>query len=107
MKVWMNTGSSRGPGRAIAEAVLASGDSLFATARKTEGLNGLVESFGDRIATFPLDVADARVAGEAVRMAASHFGRLDVLVNNAGYGPLGPIGLYSRARTLLCRLPSA
>jgi NAD(P)-dependent dehydrogenase (short-subunit alcohol dehydrogenase family) len=91
MKVWMITGSSRGLGRAIAEAALAHGDCLFATARKPEGLNDLVRRFGDRLATFPLDVADAEASGEAVRMAESHFGRLDVLVNNAGYGTLGPI----------------
>lgn len=91
MKVWLITGSSRGLGRAIAEAALAHGDRLLATARKTEPLNDLVERFGDRLATFPLDVSDAESAGEAVRFAVSRFGRLDVLVNNAGYGTVGPI----------------
>ena len=91
MKVWLITGSSRGLGRAIAEAVLANGDRLLATARKIEPLNELIERFGDRIAPFPLDVADAEAAGKAVTMAVSQFGRLDVLVNNAGYGTLSPI----------------
>jgi NAD(P)-dependent dehydrogenase (short-subunit alcohol dehydrogenase family) len=91
MKTWLITGSSRGLGRAIAEAVLAKGDRLLATARKTQALNDLVERFGDRIATFPLDVADAPAATEAVKMAVSKFGRLDVLVNNAGYGTVSPI----------------
>jgi NAD(P)-dependent dehydrogenase (short-subunit alcohol dehydrogenase family) len=91
MKVWLITGSSRGLGRAIAEAVLVKGGRLLATARKTEALNDLVERFGNRVVTFPLDVADAEAAGEAVKMAVSRFGRLDVLVNNAGYGTVGPI----------------
>jgi NAD(P)-dependent dehydrogenase (short-subunit alcohol dehydrogenase family) len=91
MKVWLITGSSRGLGRAIAEAVLGKGDRLLATARKTQALNDLVERFGDRIATFPLDVADSAAAAEAVNAAVSKFGRLDVLVNNAGYGTVSPI----------------
>ncbi|HKD06057.1 MAG TPA: SDR family NAD(P)-dependent oxidoreductase [Bryobacteraceae bacterium] len=91
MKVWMITGSSRGLGRAIAEAVLAKGDRLFATARQTQALKDLVDRFGDRIETFPLDVTDAVAAAKAVNMAVSTFGRLDVLVNNAGYGTVSPI----------------
>jgi NAD(P)-dependent dehydrogenase (short-subunit alcohol dehydrogenase family) len=91
MKVWLITGSSRGLGRAIAEAVLAKGDRLLATARNTQALNDLVDRFGDRIAPFPLDVADSAAAAEAVKTAVSKFGRLDVLVNNAGYGTVSPI----------------
>src|SRR5215510_2424148 len=91
MKVWLITGSSRGIGRAIAEAVLTRGDRLLATARNTQSLNDLTQQVGGRIATFPLDVADASAATEAVNMAVSKFGRLDLLVNNAGYGTVSPI----------------
>src|SRR5262245_17591030 len=91
MKVWLITGSSRGLGRAIAEAVLAKGHRLLATARKTQALDDLVERFDERIATFPLDVADSAAATEAVNVAVAKFGRLDVLVNNAGYGTVSPI----------------
>jgi NAD(P)-dependent dehydrogenase (short-subunit alcohol dehydrogenase family) len=90
-KVWLITGSSRGLGRSIAEAVLASGDRLIATARQTESLQDLVERFGERVSLFPLDVAEAHAASQAIEKAVSTFGRLDVLVNNAGYGTIGAI----------------
>lgn len=85
-KVWFITGSSRGFGRSLAEAVLAKGDRLMATARKPEQLSGLVEQYGDRVRTAALDVTDPDQAEAAVRAAVEAFGRLDVLVNNAGYG---------------------
>lgn len=90
-KVWLVTGSSRGLGRSIAEAVLAQGDCLLATARRTEGLQDLAERYGTRIATFSLDVAESDAAERAVQKAVATFGRLDVLVNNAGYGTIGSI----------------
>jgi len=90
-KVWLITGASRGLGRALAEAVLAGGYKLVATARKPSQLAGLVERHGDQVRTVPLDVTDERAAGPAVKAAIEAFGRLDVLVNNAGYGNVAPI----------------
>ena len=89
-KVWLVTGSSRGLGRDIAEAVLAHGDRLVATARRPEQLADLVARYGDRVRTVALDVADAEAARAAVAFAVDAFGRLDVLVNNAGYGHAMP-----------------
>src|SRR4051794_6683740 len=83
-KVWLITGSSRGFGRALAEAVLAGGDKLVATARKPAQLADLLERFGTQVSAVALDVTDARAADEAVNEAVDAFGRLDVLVNNAG-----------------------
>src|SRR5882762_8499487 len=89
-KVWLVTGSASGLGRNIAEAVLASGDRLVATARDPRRLEDLVKKYGDQIRTAPLDVADERVARAAVQVAVDAFGRLDVVVNNAGYGDIAP-----------------
>jgi NAD(P)-dependent dehydrogenase (short-subunit alcohol dehydrogenase family) len=90
-KVWLITGSSRGLGRALAEAVLAGGHKLVATARNPAPLADLVGRYGDRVRAVALDVTDARAAGDAIRAAVDAFGRLDVLVNNAGYGDVGSI----------------
>lgn len=90
-KVWLITGSSRGMGRAIAEAVLNAGDRLVATARNTAQLSGLVATYGDQVRAVPLDVTDEAAIATAANVAISAFGRLDVLVNNAGYGDMGPI----------------
>jgi NAD(P)-dependent dehydrogenase (short-subunit alcohol dehydrogenase family) len=90
-KVWLITGSSRGLGRALAEAVLAEGHKLVATARKPAQLAELVERYGDQIRAVALDVTDEPAAGNAIRVATDAFGRLDVLVNNAGYGDVGSI----------------
>ena len=89
-KVWLVTGSASGLGRNIAEAVLASGDRLVATARDPRGLQGLAEKYGDQIRTAPLDVADEQAARASVQVAVDAFGRLDVVVNNAGYGDIAP-----------------
>jgi len=89
-KVWLVTGSASGLGRNIAEAVLASGDRLVATARDPRRLEDLVEKYGDRVRTAPLDVADEAAAHAAVQGAVDAFGRLDVVVNNAGYGDVAP-----------------
>lgn len=90
-QVWLITGSSRGLGRALAEAVLAAGHKLVATARNPAQLDDLVRRYGDRIRTIALDVSDEQAASDAVKMAIEAFGRLDVLVNNAGYGDIGSI----------------
>ena len=97
-KVWLVTGSASGLGREIAEAVLASGDRLLATARDSRQLNDLVERYGEQVCTAPLDVADEAAAKAAVAKAIDIFGRLDVLVNNAGYGDTAPFEQMSSER---------
>ncbi|OLF55563.1 oxidoreductase [Pseudomonas chlororaphis] len=87
-KVWLITGSASGLGRNIAEAVLAAGDRLVATARQPRQLDDLVRRYGDRVRAVALDVTDSAAAKAAVQVAIGVFGRLDVLVNNAGYGQL-------------------
>ena len=89
-KVWLITGAARGLGRSVAEAVLASGDRLVAGARDPGRLADLQKRYGDRIRTVVLDVTDANAARAAVQTAVDCFGRLDVLVNNAGYGHVAP-----------------
>ncbi|TCM96398.1 NADP-dependent 3-hydroxy acid dehydrogenase YdfG [Paenibacillus sp. BK033] len=90
-KVWFITGSSRGFGRSLAEAVLANGDRLIATARRTEQLADLKERYGSQVRLVPLDVTSYEQAEAAVQEAFEAFGRLDVLVNNAGYGNVSSI----------------
>src|SRR5436190_749973 len=87
-QIWLITGSSRGLGRALAQAVLAAGHKLVATARDPKQLSPLVERYGDQVRAVALDVTDERAAAAAVQTAVDSFGRLDVLVNNAGYGDL-------------------
>jgi NAD(P)-dependent dehydrogenase (short-subunit alcohol dehydrogenase family) len=89
-RVWLVTGASRGFGRAISEAILARGERLVATARGAD----FVESFGrghPEALAVPLDVTDIDQASAAVDQAVEGFGRLDVVVNNAGYGHFGAI----------------
>ena len=88
-KVWLVTGSSRGLGRAIASAVASAGDRLVATARRPDELRFLTDEFGDRVRTTALDVTDSQAARAAVDFAVEQFGRLDVVVNNAGYANVG------------------
>ena len=97
-KVWLVTGSASGLGRNIAEAVLASGDRLVATARDPRRLEDLVEKYGDQVRTARLDVADEDAAQAAVQVAVDAFGRLDVVVNNAGYGDIAPFEQVSSER---------
>src|SRR3984893_15315016 len=89
-KVWLITGSGNGLGRAIAEAALAAGDSVVAGARRTEELAPLVAQYGQRVKPVRLDVREEAAAKAAVQLAVDTFGRLDVLVNNAGYGQFAP-----------------
>ncbi|GHO58114.1 oxidoreductase [Ktedonobacter robiniae] len=84
-KVWLITGSSRGLGRSLAEAVLQHGDQLVATARKPEQLSDLAVKYGKQMRTIALDVTNPEQARAAVATAIEAFGRLDVVVNNAGY----------------------
>jgi len=88
-KIWFITGSSRGLGRSLTEAVLASGDKVAATARDTNTLADLVEKYPDHIHPIKLDVTNHDEVYAAVANAVSHFGRIDVLVNNAGFGIIG------------------
>ena len=84
-KIWLVTGSSRGLGRALTEAVLAAGDRVVGTARKPEQLDDLAAKYGDQVRAVALDVTDATAARDAVRTALDEFGGLDVVANNAGY----------------------
>ena|SRR5437763_6647169 len=97
-KVWLVTGSASGLGRNIAEAVLESGDRLVATARDTKRLDDLVKEYGGRVRAVPLDVTDESAAQAAVQTAVAAFGRLDVVVNNAGYGDIAPFEQLSAER---------
>jgi len=90
-QTWFITGSSRGFGRALVRAALRAGDQVAATARKPEQLGELVAEYGDRIQPLALDVTDAAAARTALREAQARFGRLDVIVNNAGYANVSPI----------------
>lgn len=92
-KVWLITGSSRGIGRALAEAVLASGDQLVATAlaHEIDRLSDLAERHSGQVRVVPLDVTAEEEIAPAIRSALDAFGRLDVLVNNAGYGNVSPL----------------
>lgn len=88
-KVWFITGTSRGFGREWAIAALERGDRVAATARDTATLADLVEKFGDALLPIALDVTDRDADFAAVQQAHDHFGRLDIVVNNAGYGQFG------------------
>lgn len=94
-KVWFITGSSRGLGRSLADAVLANGDQVAATARNTKQLDDLVGKYPGQIRAIELDVTNYLQINEAIKEAISHFGRIDVLVNNAGFGIIGAAEAYS------------
>jgi NAD(P)-dependent dehydrogenase (short-subunit alcohol dehydrogenase family) len=97
MKTWFITGTSRGFGRLWSIAALDRGDRVVATARSTDALADLVERYGERILALPLDVTDRSAVFAAVRQGHEHFGRLDIVVNNAGYGQFGMIEELSEA----------
>lgn len=96
-KVWFITGTSKGFGRVWAEAALARGDRVAATARDVKTLQPLVERYGDLVAALALDVTDKAQVDAAVAEAIKRFGRIDVAVNNAGYGLFGTIEEVSEA----------
>jgi NAD(P)-dependent dehydrogenase (short-subunit alcohol dehydrogenase family) len=89
-KVWLVTGSARGLGRKIVEAALAAGERVVATARNPRDLADLVERYGEQVRAVALDVTDSAAARAAVQATLDAFGRLDVVVNNAGFGHLAP-----------------
>ena len=88
--IWLITGSGNGLGRNIADAALKAGDNVIAGARRTEELASLVAQYGQRVKPVTLEVRDEAAAKAAVQLAVDSFGRLDVLVNNAGYGKIAP-----------------
>ena len=90
-KTWFITGASRGFGHEWAQAALERGDRVAATARDTATLDPLVAEHGDAVLPLRLDVTDRSAGFAAVQQAAEHFGRLDVVVNNAGYGHFGMV----------------
>ena len=90
-KIWFITGSSRGLGRSITVTVLRAGDRVVATARNPKQLDDLVAEFGDAVYPVALDVTNNQQVVDAVDAAVKHFGRLDVVVNNAGYGDLASV----------------
>ena len=90
-KVWFVTGSSRGFGRSFVEAALSRGDKVAATARNAGDLDDLASSYGDAVFPLKLDVTEKAAVFETVRQAKDRFGRLDIIVNNAGYGLFGAV----------------
>jgi NAD(P)-dependent dehydrogenase (short-subunit alcohol dehydrogenase family) len=91
MSVWFITGASRGFGAEIVSAALAAGHDVVATARTTPGITERHPDAGDHLQVVPLDVTDPDAAATAVQTALGRFGRIDVLVNNAGRGTLGAV----------------
>jgi NAD(P)-dependent dehydrogenase (short-subunit alcohol dehydrogenase family) len=91
IKVWFITGTSKGFGRVWAEAALARGDRVAATARDIRTIAPLIERYGDQVAAITLDVTDKAAVDAAVTETQTRFGRLDVVINNAGYGLFGTI----------------
>jgi NAD(P)-dependent dehydrogenase (short-subunit alcohol dehydrogenase family) len=96
-KTWFITGTSRGFGREWTIAALDRGDRVAATARNTSSLDDLVATYGDGLLPIALDVTDRPAAFAAVKQAHDHFGTLDIIVNNAGYGQFGMIEELSEA----------
>lgn len=89
MKTWFITGANRGFGLEIARAALGAGDAVVATARNPQEIEAALSGFADRLLPLRLDVTDPKEIASAVEAAKTRFGRIDVLVNNAGYGQLG------------------
>jgi NAD(P)-dependent dehydrogenase (short-subunit alcohol dehydrogenase family) len=96
-KIWFITGSSRGFGRVWAEAALKRGDKVVATARNPAVLQPLVAAYGRSVLPLALDVTNRAAAFAAVAKARDEFGRLDIVLNNAGYGQLGAVEELSEA----------
>jgi len=90
-KVWLITGTSRGFGRVFAESALERGDKVAATARNVDSLTSLSDKYGDSVLPLALDVTDKAAVAATVAAAHDRFGRLDIVVNNAGYGLFGMV----------------
>ncbi|NMH28249.1 SDR family NAD(P)-dependent oxidoreductase [Flavobacterium silvaticum] len=90
-KVWFITGSSRGFGKVWTQAALERGDKVAATARNLSGISHMKEQFGDNVLTLELDVTNPEQVKTTVQQAYDHFGRLDIVLNNAGYSLVGTI----------------
>src|ERR1700737_5021698 len=90
-KVFLITGASRGFGKIWAEAFLKRGDKVAATARNLDALKDLVEKYGDQVLLVQLDVNNREECFQAATKVNEHFGQIDVLINNAGYGLFGTI----------------
>src|ERR1017187_5361166 len=94
-RIWFITGSSRGLGRSLTEAVLAHGDQVAATARNPEQLKDLKEKYPDQLLSIALDVTKNEQITNAVEQTIKRFRRIDVLVNNAGFGITGAAEAYT------------
>lgn len=94
-RIWFVTGSSRGLGRSLIEAILSKGDKVAATARDISSLQDLVKQYPQAILPVQLDVSNKAQVHQAIAAVVKHFGRIDVLVNNAGFGITGAVEAYS------------
>ena len=101
------TGASRGFGRLWAEALLQRGDKVVATARDVSTLDDLVRQYGNNILALPLDVNDRNADFAAIAKAKEHFGQIDVLINNAGYGLDRKSTRLNSSHQCLSRMPSS
>ncbi|NGN94509.1 SDR family NAD(P)-dependent oxidoreductase [Nocardioides sp. KC13] len=90
-RVWLITGATSGFGRALTEAAVDAGDVVVAAARRPEALDDLVATHPDRLAPIALDVTDPAAVTSSVEQVLSRFGRIDVLVNNAGRTQIGAV----------------
>jgi len=97
-RVWLITGAGRGLGRAFTDAAVSDGARVIATARSDAALRDLSDRHGDAVLALPLEVSDRAAVGDVVRAGLSRFGRIDVLVNNAGYGLAGGVEEITEAQ---------
>ena len=106
-RVWLITGCSSGLGRALAAAALMRGDRVIPTARQPESLDGLMASYPETCRALPLDVTDSAQVNSTVAEGAAAFGKLDVVVNNAGYGVVGAFEELSAEQIAITSAPTS